>query len=268
MDKITLPYTNEDFLFTSNLWSLVKPDVEGTSTSYTYHHQIRSSYLDRIKVPSYEYTAWEVLRSDAAHASALVNTIVLGNGDIASYSWDRKILKTCSFSHFEKRYKSKTIGEELLHHDRNEWTLGPSRYAERYIMKAGLRKMLNRIVSFTNFKENWDSYGAKPFQPATIARALFLFTNIAEGIERLGKSVPLPFISPCSDGGIQFEWETSNKELTIIIPPDESLPLEYLLVYSEVPHEEQELEGTFDTVEKAVEAINCLLSLNCVYALE
>lgn len=266
MDKITLPYTNEDFLFASDLWSPVRTDLEGTSV--TYSHQIKSSYLDRIKAPSHEYTSWETLRSDPIHVGTVVNTIVLGSGDIASYSWDRRILKTCSFSHSEKRYEFKTSGEELLHHDRNEWIPGPSRYAERYAMKSGLRKSLNRIVSFSSFEENWDSYGAKPFKPATIARALYLFTNILEGIERLGKSVPVPFIAPCSDGGIQFEWETCNKELTIVIPPDESLPLEYLLVYSGISHEEQEFEGTFDTVERAVESVNCLLSLNCIYAIE
>jgi hypothetical protein len=263
MDKITLPYTNEDFLFASDLWSPVRTDLEGTSV--THSHQIKSSYLDRIKAPSHEYISWEALRADPINVGTVVNTIVLGSGDIGSYSWDRRILETCSFSHSDKIYKSETTRGEMLHHDKNKWILGPSQYAERYIMKPGLRKSLNRIVSFSNFERNWDSYGAEPFKPATIARALYLFTNILEGIEQRRKSVPLPFIAPCSDGGIQFEWETCNKELTIVVPPDASQPLEYLLVYSKTSHEVQEVEGTFDIVTKAVEAVDCLLSLDCIY---
>jgi len=262
MDRIASSNTAEDIFYIKDQLDPAKTDSEETSVLHL--HQTQSNFSDRFKVPSPEYTSWQSLRSDPVQFGTFVNTITSLSGNVAVCSWDNKELKTYSFSPSNSEAKSETMKEESHYHDRNEWTLGPAHYVRKCLLESGFKKSINRIASFSDFKENWDSYGAKPIQSLTIARAINLFSVIVDEIGRLGKAVPLPFIAPCSDGGIQFEWEMCNKELTIVIPPNISQSLEYLWVYSLATDEEHEKEGIFGTDKQAIKSVDCLLSPKCI----
>ena len=85
-------------------------------------------------------------------------------------------------------------------------------------------KKLIRV--FADLEENWDSYGAVPITSDTITRALDLVDRLAVILLGHYSDIPEPFVAPCSDGGIQFEWDNDGRELEIVVSPDR-LPLRY-----------------------------------------
>lgn len=117
-----------------------------------------------------------------------------------------------------------------------------------------LSDRLNRLATLP---QNWDSYGAAPISPEAIQTARGILRSVfALG----GTSIPLPFVAPSPDGGIELEWKTtSNKELMLEIPPMEGW-IGFLLVELNDSGDEQETEGKIGdlyTLEEVVRRL-CL----------
>ena len=72
-----------------------------------------------------------------------------------------------------------------------------------------LSETIERLYEFARFKENWDSYGASPPAEGLRNRALqmLLSSNLS--------GVPKPFVVPRKDGGINFEWDSGEKFLSL-----------------------------------------------------
>jgi len=56
----------------------------------------------------------------------------------------------------------------------------------------------------------WDSYGAAPVSDAALAA-------VPRILEVIGQT---PWIVPCNDGGVQFEWHSGDIDIEIAFGPD------------------------------------------------
>ena len=65
-----------------------------------------------------------------------------------------------------------------------------------------------RLTHLNTLQDNWDGYGAEGFSRQHIYRALDLFevTRSYFNGNNMSFSRLSPFIAPCSDGAILFEW--------------------------------------------------------------
>ena len=102
-----------------------------------------------------------------------------------------------------------------------------------------------KLQQLKSLPPNWDSYGSCPIQPEVIEMASSLLTGLAK------LDMPEPHIVPVPGGGIQFEWENSERGLEIEILPDKSI--EYLLLEKEGMD-----EGRIDQDDKLAEIVRCV----------
>lgn len=106
-----------------------------------------------------------------------------------------------------------------------------------------------RLKNLLTLEENWDRYDAPRFLRPQVVRAFDLYSNIynyylSNGINF---SQLFPFIAPCSNGAILFEWggkRFPHRELEIFVPPAMESPLEFLKGADDL-----EEEGTFEADE-------------------
>jgi hypothetical protein len=90
-----------------------------------------------------------------------------------------------------------------------------------------------RIKHLVTLKDNWDGYGAPKFARHQVERALELFSAIYSYFidKDLSFSHFSPFIAPCSDGAILFQWvgkRFPDRDLEIYVPAHPDQPFEYL----------------------------------------
>lgn len=85
---------------------------------------------------------------------------------------------------------------------------------------------IESLRSFAELEEGWDSYGAKIIKPETIVRAMDLFFSVVEG----HPNAPVPFVSPCPDGQINFEWETLSRTLMHLVPEEPDNAFRYITI--------------------------------------
>ena len=117
-------------------------------------------------------------------------------------------------------------------------------------------ELSQRLEHLASLPQNWDSYGAAPICPTVIKRAREV---LQEALAVGGNDIPLPFIAPSPDGGLELEFETeSRKELMLDIPPAEG-PLAFLLVEPTSQGQERETEGTINGSHSLEEVIKRLL---------
>lgn len=103
-----------------------------------------------------------------------------------------------------------------------------------------------RIIHLSDLEDKWDGYNAPKFSSSQVDLALTLYSNLRTySISReLDFSKIEPFIAPCSDGMVLFEWagfRFPSRQLEIYIPVSAENTLEYLKT-----DEKSEEEGEFD----------------------
>lgn len=119
----------------------------------------------------------------------------------------------------------------------------------------GLIPVVQRLKKFAELKQNWDSYGAKPIEWSTISRAIDFFSKVLfQNILESKNNLPIPFVAPLSDGGIQFEWRNCFKELVIVLPNRQEKGVVYLKVEHQLFGEKEE-EGKLFNTDEAVPLI-------------
>ncbi|MBM3943539.1 MAG: hypothetical protein FJ316_11610 [SAR202 cluster bacterium] len=119
------------------------------------------------------------------------------------------------------------------------------------------QEVVDRLEHLATLPPDWDSYGAVPIKPEAIEKTKAMFKQI---LPLVRKDVPLPFIAPSPDGGVEWEWTVpSGKELLLDIPPDDR-PVPFLLVELSDSAEEVETEGTLGDPLALEEAVKRLLS--------
>lgn len=139
----------------------------------------------------------------------------------------------------------------------NRLTKTPRRKADKPEKAGALpQEILDRLAHLAILPANWDSYGGSPINPKAVEKAK---TILLEALAMGGEGIPLPFIAPSPDGGLELEWTTSSgKELMLEIPPEEG-PVAFLLVEPTVSGEEEETEGTLGESYTLDEVIRRLL---------
>ncbi len=75
---------------------------------------------------------------------------------------------------------------------------------------------IRKICELGNLHDNWDSYGAYRINENTIERAVDFLLYIINN--RNLSSINQPYVLPCPNGSIQFEWNYGRKDLEIMIP--------------------------------------------------
>lgn len=149
-----------------------------------------------------------------------------------------------------------TIDSQFVRKEKS--TTSTENFAESRIVskvQRGSISIVERLKGFKSLKEGWDSYSAKPIEWSAINRAIGFVCHVLYNIDSQNKDViPHPFIVPCSDGGIQFEWSTCYKELTLTIPEKETEPIEYLKA-DMTSGEEKEEEGEASSISDIVSLV-------------
>ncbi|MEH1892184.1 MAG: hypothetical protein V7K92_22940 [Nostoc sp.] len=90
-----------------------------------------------------------------------------------------------------------------------------------------------RIIHLSDLEDKWDGYDAPKFSKEQIDLALNLYSNLRTYCINRGLdfSKVEPFIAPCSDGMVLFEWAGKRfpvRQLEIYIPVSAEDKLEYL----------------------------------------
>ena len=103
-----------------------------------------------------------------------------------------------------------------------------------------------RLKNLLTLDENWDSYNAPRFSRPQVAKGFSLYSSIYNYylLRGINFSQFFPFIAPCSNGAILFEWAGGRRfpqrELEIFVPSAMKSPLEFLKCADDL-----EEEGTF-----------------------
>lgn len=153
------------------------------------------------------------------------------------FSRDAAITKTSSLGQIRPNWGSLANAENtgLLHHSgliasqvEFDWAKNTNPF--------------QRIKNLLTFEDNWDGYGAPKFSRIQINRALELYSRIYAYYlsQEINFSQNAPFIAPCSNGSILFEWvgkRFPDKELEIFVPSDLESPLEYLKSAEDIEEE-------------------------------
>jgi len=88
---------------------------------------------------------------------------------------------------------------------------------------VGNRNAFQRLRNLLTLEKNWDNYGAPPFLRPQVARAFELYSDIYSYYlsKEMNFSPFAPFIAPCSNGAILFEWagrRFPSRELELFVP--------------------------------------------------
>jgi hypothetical protein len=126
------------------------------------------------------------------------------------------------------------------------------------------QELSDRLDHLARLPQNWDSYGAVPISPNAITRARSTLRQI---LSVGGEDIPLPFIAPSPNGGVELELTTaSGRELMLDISPGEEC-VAFLLVEPTEPsdasiepgRDEKETEGTIGDLYTLKEVVRRLL---------
>lgn len=79
-----------------------------------------------------------------------------------------------------------------------------------------LDKAIQKLKELKNLGTNWNSYNGLAIDKDLIAQAEILLRSV----KILEKDIPEPFIAPVSSGGINIEWDTPSRYLSIKIRHD------------------------------------------------
>jgi hypothetical protein len=108
-----------------------------------------------------------------------------------------------------------------------------------------------RIIYLRKLENNWDGYGAQEFSSKHVQRALDLYSLLYNYFvsKRLNILEFGPFVAPCSDNSILFEWSGkrfTSKALEIYIPSMSEKPLTYLKSEGDFDQEGEVLDSNLN----------------------
>lgn len=147
------------------------------------------------------------------------------NSNPSSYSRDVAV-NSLSGQYQTKFEVSNTARSQLLH----PTSLKTSQAEFDWIRNTNPFQRLRNLLTL---EDNWDYYGAPAFLRPQIVRAFELYSNIYSYYlsKEMNFSQLSPFIAPCSNGAILFEWAGQrfpHRELEIFVPSTMESPLEVL----------------------------------------
>src|SRR5438094_720084 len=99
---------------------------------------------------------------------------------------------------------------------------------------AWLVESFKKVSRLAELTDNWDSYGAKPPEPAIIDFAIRILGWLED------EKLEIPSIAPTARGTIHFEWSNKGRELEVEVGSDGQF--NYLKVFPDGSMEEKESE--------------------------
>ena len=87
--------------------------------------------------------------------------------------------------------------------------------SEHYL--PGMLLAFNKLRSFLDLPEGWDSYGGLPIRASALKTAMKLLCSVAAA------NVRPPSVVPTSAGGVQLEWHTNQADLELAVDPHGSV---------------------------------------------
>jgi hypothetical protein len=100
---------------------------------------------------------------------------------------------------------------------------------------AWLPPAIERMAHLLRLPENWDSYGALPIDPRSVATALDLLSKT------MRPDTPVPDIGPTNRGGVNMEWNLRGMGLEVEVAWSEAIH-----VFCEDYRNHTEWEGDLD----------------------
>ena len=136
--------------------------------------------------------------------SSTTSSISLG---IPETNWflNDKVKKTILFPSHE--WQSWAITEACTH----ETEITKIRSISQFLQAS------QKIGRYSNYPENWDSYGGKAIDKDCIIMSSKIIKQLIALKRSISFEIPSPFIAPLSTGGIQMEWEDGERYLEISI---------------------------------------------------
>ncbi len=99
---------------------------------------------------------------------------------------------------------------------------------------------MRRLGELAKLPENWDGYGSLPPTQIAIELVMDLLLNIDD------RHLPAARVVPVSDGGVQLEWRTADRELHLEVAGDGTG--QYLQMQDGQPQKEDEVTPRIDYV--------------------
>jgi len=104
--------------------------------------------------------------------------------------------------------------------DPNRWIRTLSRADEPVRPRSKLHGAFQEIQQLRSLSADWDDEGASAIDAQTAEVAVSLLTAAEDRmIERYGRTIPPPTVSPCGDGSIDLFWKNDAYRLLINIQP-------------------------------------------------
>lgn len=111
------------------------------------------------------------------------------------------------------------------------------------------RNAYQRIIHLSDLDDKWDGYNAPQFSKQQVDLSLNLYSHLRSYC--IDRNIDFdkiePFVAPCSDGMILFEWSGKrfpNKQLELYVPISAEYPFELLKTQGD-----SEVEGEFNLDE-------------------
>lgn len=81
---------------------------------------------------------------------------------------------------------------------------------------------IDKVIKLSNLPENWDSYEGKPPASNTVFLAIKLIASLPWSYF---DDMPVPAVIPTSEGGLQLEWSSEDRELELEVRPSGQIEL-------------------------------------------
>lgn len=99
-----------------------------------------------------------------------------------------------------------------------------------------------KVNTFRELKDGWDTYNGKSISTSVIAKALSIASSLAYRATLQKRTLPMPHIFPLSNGGIEFEFNSISRDILFSIHDREKNSFEYLIIdktsKKQPPHED------------------------------
>jgi hypothetical protein len=82
-----------------------------------------------------------------------------------------------------------------------------------------MEALLQQCRNLTALPEDWDEAGASVIDSPTVETATRFLRAASEMASAIGRSLPLPVVSPCHDGSIDLFWKSNAYQLLVNIQP-------------------------------------------------
>jgi hypothetical protein len=122
--------------------------------------------------------------------------------------------------------------------------------------KSWLPWALEQLDEIVELEPGWDSYGADPIAPRSIALATDLLRLVDEKLGRVAFDQSWPqVVAPRADGGVQIEWGTPPVQIAVHADPSGNLGYLYKVRQDKDTKYEEKQGASWDQVLQLIATV-------------